>query len=134
MKLLASALAVMIINLGCVTLASAQQQPSKEELRVSKIKKLLALQNRYAPRDPVTIKLKGGARVKGYIAEVYDDHFVVNDLVSGQPTSVDYSQVKDVKSGFIGNKPEPRLVQVMGGMLVMPVLMVKCVITKRCVS
>ena len=119
MKFLASALAVMIINLGCFTVAGAQQKPSKEERRISKMKKLLAAQNRYAPKDPVTIKLKEGAKIKGYIAEVYDDHFVVSDLKSGQPTSVDYSRVKDLKSGFIGSKPEPRLIQIIGGMLAM---------------
>jgi hypothetical protein len=133
-RLLAATVASLVINLACVSFVGAQQQRSKEEQRVSKIKKLLADQNRYAPEDPVTIKLNDGVRIKGYIAGVYDNHFVVNDLKSGQPTSVDYPQVKDMKSAFIGRKPEPVVVQVIGGVLAMPVLMLKCVITKRCVS
>ena len=133
-KLLAFVVAALVLNLVCLTFVGAQQPASKETQRVSKIKKLLADQNRYAPEDPITIKLNDGVRIKGYIAGVYDNYFVVNDLKSGQPASVDYPQVKDLKSAFIGKKPEPVLVQDIGGVLAMPVLMLKCVITKRCIS
>lgn len=126
-KLLASILTALLINLVCVTFTSAQQQPSKEEKHVRKIKKQVARQKRWSPGDPITVRLQDGSKVKGYIAEVFDDHFIVTDRRGRQPISVDYAQVKEIKTGF-GTKSKIAL-GIGGGVLA---IMAICLISRRC--
>ncbi|MBA2340602.1 MAG: hypothetical protein H0V88_09415 [Pyrinomonadaceae bacterium] len=45
----------------------------------------------------VTIKLRNGTEVKGYIYRVEDDNFIVADLKSGAHTTISYSDVAEVK-------------------------------------
>ena len=65
-KLLASLLAVLLINI-CVPSVLAQQQTNKEDKHVRKIKKQVASQKRWNPEDPITVSLADGTKVKGYI-------------------------------------------------------------------
>jgi len=43
------------------------------------------------------IKLRDGKKLKGYVAQIADDHFVVVDVKTSAPTAVPYPQVKQVK-------------------------------------
>src|SRR5258708_7649819 len=102
-KTFASVLVLLVINL--VSLPGSAQQPNKEELtkeekHAHKIKKYVSRLDRWASDDPVTVKLYDGAKVKGYIAGVTDDDFVVADRHGRQLTIINYSQVKDISSGF----------------------------------
>jgi sRNA-binding regulator protein Hfq len=121
--------AALVLNLVCVSFVGAQQTPTKQNQRVNKLKEQIALQKRWTPQEEVAIKLRDGTKLKGHIAEVFDDHFVLTDR-NGQSIGTDYSQVKDVK----GVLKEHSLLAIIGGVPVMLVLMSKCVITKRCAS
>ena len=99
-KVLTCALAVMVLNPFCAPVIMGQQQSTKEQKHVHKIKKNIARLKRWAPEDPITVKLDDGTRVKGYIAEVADDYFVVTNRNGRPPVSVNYSQVKDLKTGL----------------------------------
>lgn len=45
----------------------------------------------------VEVKLQDGRKLKGYIREAGEDNFTVIDSKSGTATTVDYSQVKQLK-------------------------------------
>lgn len=126
---LASLLAVLLIT-TCVPLVRAQQQQaSQEEKHVLKIKKQVTSQKRWNAEDPITINLQDGTKVKGYIAEVFDDHFIITDRRGRQPISVNYAQVKGTKTGFGSNS---KIAFGIGGG-VLAVLAI-CVISRRCVE
>ena len=82
---------------------------------------------RWGKDDPVTVKLNDGTRVKGYITEAEDDHFVVMDRKSGQSTSIDYANVSDVSQGM-GRKTKFALV--FAGAIVAYVVI--CAATHQC--
>lgn len=128
-KLLASMLALLVINLACATFAGAQQQPGNDDKHVRKIKKQIAHQKRWAPEDPIIIKFNDGTSAKGYVAEVLDDHFVITDRKGQQPASVEYAQIKTIKSGFGGNLKENFALAVGGGVLA---ILAICLISKSC--
>ena len=127
-KLLSSLLTVLLIT-TCVSSVRAQQPANKEDKHVRKIKKQVASQKRWNPEDPITISLADGTKVKGYIAEVFDDHFMITDRRGRQPISVDYAQVKETKTGFGSNS---KIALGIGGG-VLAVLAI-CLISRRCVE
>ena len=45
----------------------------------------------------VELKLRDKTKLKGYVSEVSDDHFVVVDKKTGAATRVSYGQVQQVK-------------------------------------
>ncbi len=45
----------------------------------------------------VKLKLKSGAKIKGYISEIGENQFAITDAKTGQITQVSYSNVKQVK-------------------------------------
>ena len=126
-KVLTCALAVLILNLFCAPVIMGQQQSSKQEKHVHKIRKNIARLKRWAPEDPITVKLEDGTKVKGYIAEVADDYFVVTNRNGRQPVSVNYSQVRDLKTG-LGGKSKIALA-IGGGFLAVFAI---CAISHRC--
>jgi hypothetical protein len=127
-KLLSSLLTVLLIT-TCVSSAGAQQPANKEHKHVRKMKKQVASQKRWNPEDPITISLADGTKVKGYIAEVFDDHFMITDRRGRQPTSVDYAQVKETKTGF-GSQSKIAF-GIGGGVLAVLAI---CLLSRRCVN
>src|SRR5882762_3478236 len=127
-KLLTSLLAVLLIIIYLPSVR-AQQPSNKEDKYVRKIKKQVASQKRWNPEDPITVSLADGTKVKGYIAEVFDDHFMLTDRRGRQPISMDYAQVKGTKTGFGSNS---KIAFGIGGG-VLAVLAI-CLISKRCVE
>jgi len=127
-KHLASLLALLTI-VTCVPSLQAQVPTDKEQKHVLRIKKQVASQKRWNAEDPITINLQDGSKVKGYIAEVFEDHFIITDRRGRQPISVDYAQVKGTKTGFGSNS---KIAFGIGGG-VLAVLAI-CAISRRCVE
>lgn len=127
MKKHLAALIALLLIITCVPLVRAQQPANKEEKHVLKIKKQVSSQKRWNADDPITINLQDGSKVKGYIAEVFDDHFIITDRRGRQPISVDYAQVRDTKTGF-GSKSKTAFA-IGGGVLAVLAI---CVISRRC--
>ncbi|HKC63879.1 MAG TPA: hypothetical protein VKB86_09590 [Pyrinomonadaceae bacterium] len=98
--LLGFILAVLLMNLAFTPYVLAQQKPSKEEKHIQKIRKYVSRLKRWKSDDPITAKMNDGTNIKGYIAEVADDHFVLTDRSGRNPVTVSFSQVKDVTTGF----------------------------------
>ena len=128
-KILASVLSALIVNLFCVPSVSGQQQLNQEEKHIIKIKKEVARQKRWNAQDPITVSLQDGSKVKGYIAEVFDDHFIITDRRGRQPSSVDYAQVKGIKTG-LGTMSRVGM-GIGGGVLAVIAI---CLISRRCVE
>ena len=91
-------LAGLVINFACLTSVSAQQQLTKEEKQAIKIRKQVTKLERHD--DPVTVRLRDGDKVKGYISDVADDHFVITSSKGSQPVVVHYANVRDIGVGL----------------------------------
>ena len=75
-KPIASVLAALVINLVCVTAAPAAPKPTKEEQFAAKVKAGI-LKLGTGPAARVQVKLRNGTKLKGYVAEAGEEHFVV---------------------------------------------------------
>ena len=95
-KLLASAVAMLVINLVCAPSASAKQSVDKEAQFAAKVKAAI-FKLGTGPAARVQVKLRDGTKLKGYVGEAGDDRFVVLDEKSGASRDVPYPQVKQVK-------------------------------------
>lgn len=126
-KHLASLLAVLLITTCAPLVRAQQQQATKEDKHLLKIKKQVTSLKRWNADDPITINLQDGSKVKGYIAEVFDDHFIITDRRGRQPISVDYAQVRGTKTGF-GSKSKTAFA-IGGGVLAVLAI---CLISRRC--
>ena len=127
-KTISCVLALLLVGFNApVFCQQGSQSQSQVDKHTQKIKKYVRLLKRHASDDPVTVKLYDGTKIKGYIAEAEEDHFVVTDRKSGQSTSIDYGQVKDVTEG-LGSKTKIGLV-VAGSI---GLFLVICAITHRC--
>ncbi len=95
-KTLSLVLIVLLVNLVSVASVGAH---SKEEARTRFVKKVKAsiLKLGTGTQARVEIKLLDKTKLKGYISEVGDEHFVVVDAGTGIPTTVPYPQVAQVK-------------------------------------
>ncbi len=101
-KLLAYLVAALVLNLICVTAAPAKPSADKDAQFAAKVKaEILRLGT--GPAALVQIKLRDGTKLKGYVAEAGDDHFVVVDEKSGASMDVPYPQVKQAKGNNLSN-------------------------------
>src|SRR6476659_8846193 len=73
-KLISCALAVLLVSICSAPVVS--QQPTQTDKHAREMKKWIGRLKRWGKDDPVTVKLNDGTRVKGYITEAEDDHFV----------------------------------------------------------
>jgi hypothetical protein len=95
-KLLASVVAALVFNLVCVISAPAKPSVDKDAQFTAKVKaEILKLGT--GPAARVSLKLRDGTKLKGYVAEAGDERVVVVDGKSGASTEVPYPQVKQAK-------------------------------------
>jgi hypothetical protein len=95
-KLLAVAIAALVLNLVCVSSASAKPSADKDAQFAAKVKAGV-LKLGTGPAARVEIKLRDGTKLKGYVTEALDDRFVVVDGRTGASRDVPYPQVKQAK-------------------------------------
>jgi hypothetical protein len=100
-RLLALVLAMLIGSSAFVTSAAAKPDAEKEAQLVAKVKAALAnLGTGSSAR--VEIKLKDRTRLKGYVSETAEDHFIIVDDKAGA-RAVPYPQVRQVKGNNLSN-------------------------------
>ena len=95
-KMLPIALVFLLLNLTCVTPIIADTRPDKESKFADKVKAGIAKLGT-GPDAHVELKLRDGKKLKGYVTEIAEDHFVVFEAKTGVLTAVPYPQVKKVK-------------------------------------
>ena len=94
-------LTVLTISTLLIIPASAQQQTQiARDKHTEKIRKYIKTLKRWDVGDPVTVKLNDGTTLKGRISEVADDYFVVIDRKTRQSSSIDYTQVDEIREGM----------------------------------
>jgi hypothetical protein len=90
-------LAVVLIHaVAFVKPVVASSKAEKAAQRIEKVKAGI-LKLGTGPDARVAMKLRGDAKVAGYISEVGSDSFVVKDLKTGAATTVDFADVAQVK-------------------------------------
>jgi hypothetical protein len=118
-RMLSLATACLLISSTCTAprAASAQARDGQELARKikAKVEKIGS-----GPKARVEVKLVDGDRVKGYISEVREDHFVVADKKTGGVTTIAYAQAKQVKTPEeISFKDRETLVGLIAGVAVL---------------
>ncbi len=94
---------IWVLVLGCLLLQAAYPQSisamtkaEKETRFAEKIKAGIAKLG--TGKDArIEVKLQDGTKLKGYVSETTDDHFVVMNAKTGAAVPVAYPQVKQVK-------------------------------------
>lgn len=85
---------IMIVTGGRV--ARAANATAKEDAHTEKVKAAIAKLGT-GPSAQIEIKLRDKSKLKGYIKEANQDHFVLVSSATGSATEVAYPQVKQVK-------------------------------------
>ncbi len=104
-KYLTLTLVGLVINLACAASASAGVNAEKEARRAEKMKAGIVKLGT-GPQSRVEVKLLNGAKLKGYVREAAEDHFVIVEEEGGPATEVPYAQVKQVKGNNLTNGAE----------------------------
>ena len=99
MKIASSILTLSLACGYCIPTFGQQLQTKNDAAHTQKIRKYVQRIKRWGSDEPVTVKMMDGTRVRGYITGTTDDSFIISDKKMGQATTVNYSQVKDVKEG-----------------------------------
>ncbi len=92
-KSLLTTLAVLFLNLATASPARAAQDASAAAAKVKEAVARLGT----GPAALAEVKLKTGAKLKGYVAEASDEHFTVVGS-DGGATRVAYAEVESVKA------------------------------------
>jgi hypothetical protein len=98
---LALVLATLMVSTVYVTTASAKPNPEREAQVAAKVKAAIAKLGTGSSAR-IEIKLSDGTRLKGYVSETAEDHFVIVDDKTGT-TAVPYPQVKKVKGNNLSS-------------------------------
>ncbi len=94
----AISLALIVIIALCLGApsANAESKVEKQTRQTEKIKTGIT-QLGTGEQAGVQLKLKDQTKLKGYVSEANDDHFVVVDSKTGASTRVQYAQVQQAK-------------------------------------
>jgi len=93
-KTLSFALIVLLINV--IGLSSAYSQEDKQVRLIEKVRENVRKLG-VGEAAQIEVKLMDGRKIKGYIRETSEDGFIVVDAKTSAATTVDYSQVKQIK-------------------------------------
>jgi hypothetical protein len=95
-KVLSLALIALALNLAGIRSANANPGQGTGASQIEKVKENIRKLGT-GPEARVEIKLQDNRKLKGHIREAGEDNFVVVDEKTGGASTVDYSQVKQVK-------------------------------------
>jgi hypothetical protein len=104
-KVLSLALVALVLCVGGVAPAYAGSKEEKETRFAEKVKAGINKLGTGAEAR-IEVKLKDKTKLKGYVSEVREDSFVVIDEKTGATSTVDYSQVKQVKGNNLSTAAE----------------------------
>ncbi|HYR78063.1 MAG TPA: hypothetical protein VEM96_19775 [Pyrinomonadaceae bacterium] len=121
-KLLTFTLATWLISLGCVTSISAQT--AKEAQRLAKVKHAV---NKIGIDEDARVSLQDGTILKGRIAEIGGDYFVLVEKKTANSNRISFAQVKQVKSVVDNPLGDPAVVL---GLALIPTILGLAVLAK----
>lgn len=118
-KYLTLALAVLVINLSLGASVFADGKADKAARFAEKVKGSVARLGT-GENARIEVKLKDGAKLKGYVSEIGDANFVVTNAETKTATPVSYSNAKQVK----GNNLSTGVKVAIGVLIVLVVLFI----------
>ena len=86
----------LVLFLCAGTLVASSREEKEAELAAVVKSRISKLGTGSAAR--IEVKLRDKTKIKGYVREIAEDHFVVVDDRTGVTTTIAYPQVKQVKS------------------------------------
>ena len=95
-RTLSLVLAALVLNLACAAASAASTKAEQEARFAAQVRADIARLGT-GPTARIEVKLRDKTKLRGYVGEVRDDHFVVVNEQTGVPTTVIYPQVKQVK-------------------------------------
>lgn len=96
MKLTSFATCIVLVLLLGVDIFAASSREEKEAKFAAEVKAAI-MKLGTGPSARVELKLRDKRKLKGYVQQTDEDHFVVIDDRTGSATEVAYPQVKQVK-------------------------------------
>jgi len=139
-NLMALAMALVTTVGYLPSVRASETQNDKDAKRAKKVKNLIG-ELGVGPDSQIDIELKDGTRLKGYVSEKADDHFVITARDTGEKTNVNYDQVAKVrlwsllKTGIRQKASSPKSFLKQVGIATavgVGVLFAACLITRRC--
>ncbi len=98
-KFLSAALVGLLINVAAISPAYARAQGDEQARQIEQVKEQVRRVGT-GKGARVEVELRGGSKLKGYISEATDDHFLLVDE-AGNPTRVTYAEVERVKEVLV---------------------------------
>lgn len=95
-KYLVVGMSILVLNVSFSSVAFAESKEDKERKHTEKVKESV-IKLGQGPEARVTVKLKNGTKVKGYISQIDGSKFFVVDDATGAATEIPYPQTKQVK-------------------------------------
>ena len=86
----------LVLFLCAGTLAASSKE--EKEAKLAEVVKSRIIKLGAGPAARIEVKLRDKTKLKGYVREIAEDHFVVVDDRTGVTTTIAYPQVKQVKS------------------------------------
>jgi hypothetical protein len=116
-------LSVLLISLVCVS--STPAQAGKESQLVDKVKHQV---NKIGVDENVEVRLSDSTKLNGRISVIGDDYFVLVDRKTADATTLNFAQVKQIRTALDNPFSDPA---VLIGLAFIPVIIVACVLAKR---
>lgn len=93
-QLISPLLSTALVLFLCTSAHGASFQGEKEAKETADVKARIA---KLETPTRVEIRLRDKTKLKGYVQQVAEDHFVISDLKTDAVTKVTYAQVRQVK-------------------------------------
>lgn len=105
-----------LVVFSCAGLGVASSREEKEAKLAAQVKSGI---NKLGtgPDARVELKLRDKRKIKGYIDDIAEDHFVVVDDRTGAPTAIPYPQVKQVKGANLSTGAKIAIVVLIMGVI-----------------
>lgn len=101
-KLMSLVISSALVLLSCAGTFGASSKEEKEAKLAADVKAGIVKLGS-GPAARVELRLRDKTKLKGYVQQIGEDHFVVIDDKTGAATEVAYSQVKQVKGNNLSN-------------------------------
>jgi hypothetical protein len=139
-KLVSAALVCLLLSAFGSTVLGQTKAAEADAKLAERIKKLVH-KTGVGIDDQISLTLKDGTTLVGYISEIGADNFVMSDKTTGAPSNVSYDQVATAriwsltKNGLRKERPKPgstfKLVGI-GVAVGLGGLITACIVSKRC--
>jgi hypothetical protein len=115
-KLISQVVSSALVLFLCVGTSVASSKEEKEAKLAADVKAGITKLGT-GPAAHVELKLRDKTKLKGYVQEIADDHFVVIDDRTGAVTRVAYPQVKHVKGNNLSTGAKVAITLVIIGVI-----------------